>query len=185
MREVVFLLEEESAKVLIEGIITKIRGNDNKEPQCKYIVFEGKRDLQKKLFKKLNGYCNQEAVFIIMQDQDSEDCKRLKQKLDTICKQSNKCNYKIRILCRELESWYLADLEAIEKAFGVSGIAQKQRKKKFRNPDELGNPAYELKKLIPGYQKIMSAREIAPFIDIQNTRSRSFHNFIKTITEIV
>jgi hypothetical protein len=65
LREVVFLLEEESAKVLIEGIITKIRGNDNKEPQCKYIVFEGKRDLQKKLFKKLNGYCNQEAVFII------------------------------------------------------------------------------------------------------------------------
>ncbi|NMB82086.1 MAG: DUF4276 family protein, partial [Ignavibacteria bacterium] len=55
-----------------------------------------------------------------------------------------------------------------------SGIVQKQRKKKFRNPDELGNPAYELKKLIPGYQKIMSAREIAPFIDTQTPDRAAF-----------
>ena len=43
----------------------------------------------------------------------------------------------IRIACRELESFYLADLQAVEQALGLSGIASQQQTRRYREPDRL------------------------------------------------
>jgi len=67
MKELVFLLEEASAKAMIEGIlIDKIP----EDLHIRYIVFEGKQDLEKQITKKLKGYHNQEAIFIILMVQE-------------------------------------------------------------------------------------------------------------------
>jgi hypothetical protein len=61
MRELVFLLEEESAKVMIEGILPKLL---TPVITPRYIVFEGKQDLEKSMLRKLRGYA---AILIPMQ----------------------------------------------------------------------------------------------------------------------
>ena len=45
MREIVFLLEEESAKALIEVLLPTV----DAQIQGRFIVFEGKQDLEKQL----------------------------------------------------------------------------------------------------------------------------------------
>jgi hypothetical protein len=75
----------------------------------------------------------------------------------------------------------LADLKAVEKAYNKTNLSLKQNEKKFRNPEKLGSPSKELKSLIREYQKINGSRMIAPHLDINNTRSRSFYHFICSI----
>lgn len=180
MRELVFLLEEPSTKELLEIIVPQIIDNT----YCiRYIVFDGKQDLEKKLTFKLKHYCNSDAVFIVMRDQDSGNCIKIKNELQKKCEESGKHHFIIRIACHELETFYLADLAAVEKAFGVS-VAKLQNKQKYRNPDNLTNAKEELQKLCPAYSEIFGSRKIAPFMNLSNTRSMSFSHLIKGIKKI-
>lgn len=181
MKELVFLLEEQSSKVLIEGVLTRM----NTEISTRFIVFEGKQDLEKQIVKKLKGYLNPDAVFIILRDQDSADCLMIKNNLKQKCKEANRQEAIVRIACKELESWYLADLQAVEKAFNKRKLAEKQNEKKFRNPDSLGSPSYELKSIVPEYQKVSGSRMISQFIDLNNSRSKSFYHFINSIKKSI
>jgi hypothetical protein len=183
MIEIVFLLEEPSAKEMIEGILPKIILEA--DIVIRYIIFEGKQDLEKQITRKLQGYNNPQARFIILRDQDSGDCQVVKTNLQQKCKEANKFQFIIRIACRELESWYLADLEAVEKAFNKTNLSRLQNKHKFRNPDNLQSPSKELKSLVPEYQKISGSRMIAPYLNIENTRSLSFYHFISAIKKII
>jgi hypothetical protein len=183
MMELVFLLEEASAQAMLEGLLPKILPPDM---MPRYIPFEGKSDLEKQLVKKVRGYRNQEAQFIVVRDQDSHpDCKAVKAKLVNLCQEAGKPEALVRIVCRELESFYLADLAAVEKGLGLSGLAKLQGKQKFRNPDYLGSPSRELATLTKGrYQKVGGSRAIGPWLDPDNTRSDSFRNFVSGIRRI-
>ncbi|WP_413173477.1 DUF4276 family protein [Anabaena azotica] len=183
MIELVFLLEEPSAKAMIEGILPHIILEA--DIVVRYIVFEGKQDLEKQMIRKLRGYNNPNATFIILRDQDSGDCQIIKTELQQKCEAANKFQYIVRIACRELESWYLADLEAVEKAYNKTNLSALQNKNKFRNPDNLESPSKELQSLVPEYQKINGSRMIAPFLNLENTRSLSFYYFISAIKKII
>lgn len=45
---------------------------------------------------------------------------------------------------------------------------------KYRNPDALGSAYDELRKLIPGYQKVDGARRLGPKLDPKTNTSTSF-----------
>jgi Domain of unknown function (DUF4276) len=182
MRELVFLLEEASAKVMIAGILPNISKSGI---AVRYIVFEGKQDLEKQITRKLRGYNNPGATFIILRDQDSADCNEVKTSLTQKCTEANKPHTIVRIACHELESWYLADLAAVGKAFGQSKLSSRQNEKRFRTPDRLENPSKELKLLVPEYQKINGSRMIAPYLNVENIRSRSFYHFIRSIKMVM
>jgi hypothetical protein len=182
MREIVFLLEEPSAKAMISGILPNLITAEA-EISVRYIVFEGKQDLEKQITKKLQGYNNPDATFIILRDRDSGNCHLIKNNLKQKCAEANKSQAIVRIACAELESWYLADLAAVEKAFPGTKLSAKQTNQKFRNPDALENPSKELKSLVPEYQKISGSRAIAPYLNLENTRSRSFYHFIRVIKQ--
>lgn len=182
MNEIVFLLEEQSASEFIRILAAKFFSNDVK---LTFIVFEGKRDLEKRIGIKLRAYLNPGAFFIVLEDQDSADCKRLKQKLLQKCTEAGKSDLcLVRIACKELESWYLADLAAVEKAYNKPGLSEEQDREKFRNPDRLANPTQELRRLVPEFQKISGARQIASHIDTANKRSRSFAVFMQGLEKI-
>ncbi|MFM6765876.1 MAG: DUF4276 family protein [Dolichospermum sp.] len=178
-----FLARRTSAKAMIEGILPKIILEIN--INVRYIVFEGKQDMEKQIIRKLQGYNNPHAKFIILRDQDSGDCQFIKTNLQQKCKDANKFQFIVRIACRELESWYIADLEAVEKAYNKTNLSVLQTKKKFRNPDNLESPSKELKSLVPEYQKINGSRMIAPYLNLENTRSLSFFHFINAIKSII
>ena len=91
----------------------------------------------------------------------------------------------VRIACREMESWFLGDLQAVEKAYNIGGLSRRQQQRKYRNPDGLNNAAQELRRLVPTYQKISGARTIGQHMDINNNCSVSFRVFIEGVYKVI
>ena len=181
MRELVFCLEEESAKVLLEQVVSILVPEESLIAK-RYIVFEGKQDLEKRLPKKLSAYLNPKAVFIVMRDQDAEDCRKVKEKLIALSSEGGKDNAIVCVACRELEAFYIGDLRAVELGLGIAGLAAKQNRARFRIPDHLHSPSKELQKLTGDqYQKIAGSRAIAPHLDLTQPRSKSFGYIVKAI----
>ncbi len=184
MTELVFLLEEDSAKAMLDGLLPRILPVDL---PYRCIPFEGKQDLEKQLVRKIRNYRNPGARFIIMRDQDAHpDCIALKTRLKALAVQAGHPDTMIRIVCRELESFYLADLTAVEQALGLRNLARLQHGNKFRAPDRLVSPSRELEKLTHGrYQKVGGSRAIGPLLDIENRRSPSFRALVTGLRRLV
>lgn len=181
MKELVFLLEEASAKAMLESLLPHIL-----HPDIRYrcIPFEGKQDLERQMGRRMRAYLNPLSRFIVLRDQDSApDCKDVKARLVERCQQAGQAGKTlVRIACRELESFYLADLNAVEQALGVKNLSRLQGSAKFRCPDPLGSPSKELEALTGGrYQKVSGSKLIGQFLSPDNERSSSFKNLIKGI----
>jgi len=181
MNEIVFFLEEPSAEALLKSIIPRIFRH---APSCRFVVFDGKQDLDNNLTRRMRGYQVPGARFVVLRDQDAADCHAVKSSLLNKCKEGSHPNALIRIACHELESWYLADLSAVEQGLGVAGLANRQQERRFRNPDSMASPARELSRIAPPYQKIGGSRSIGPHLDLQNTRSKSFQHFVNGIRRL-
>ena len=184
MRELVFLLEEDSARAMLEGLLPRML---HASVHVRIITFEGKQDLEKQLARRIRGYINPQARFLVLRDQDSApDCVVVKRKLMMLCESAGRQTVSlVRIACRELESMYLADLQALERALGLKGLARQQGNAKFRNPDRLESPSSELTKLTHGrYQKVGTSRLLGPHLDLMNERSATFRNLVRGIRRL-
>lgn len=182
MTQLVFFLEEPSAKEMLKGLLPKLLPADI-TPQ--YVVFEGKQDLEKRLPMRLKAWQDPNAKFIVMRDQDNGSCVTIKQNLLAKCASSGKPESLVRIACHELESFYLGDLNAVATAIGPTKIGRYQAKAKYRDPDRLANPSEELKKLAPSYQKVSGSRAIGPLLDINTNKSNSFNALINGVKRLV
>jgi hypothetical protein len=183
--DLIFLLEERSMKTVLEIILPKLIP-DHISYIC--ISHQGKQDLCKSIPKKIKAFqCNAETQFIIVHDQDSHDCKKLKSELLEICQNAGNQNILIRIICHELESWFLGDLVAVEKAYGLKpeSLSQQQNKKKFRNPDQLNSAKTDLRKLVTEYYPGTHSKAIAPYLSLTDNKSRSFQIFLDGIKKIL
>ncbi len=176
-----FFIEEPSMEVFLKIILPKIFPETFQLNENYFIrTHQGKSDLKKSLRTKIKAYYSmgQPVGIIVLHDQDSNDCKLLKDNLKSICPDSTdvvKCL--IRIVCRELESWYLGDLKAIEKSYNHFNSSKYLNKSKFRNPDNL-NSYHELRKLVPSFQKVEGAGKISPNLKLDENRSISFNHFV-------
>ena len=181
MRELVFLLEERSALVMLESLLPRCLSSDIR---FRLVAFEGKQHLEKHLERRIRSYQNPHARFIVLRDQDSHpDCKQLKTDIYARCQKSGRAqDCLIRIACQELETFYLADLDAVEKALGLNSLAKQQGKRQFRTPDLLSSPSRELRSLTKNrYQKVGGSREIGKHLSLGNNRSQSFRKLIAGI----
>ncbi len=182
MKELVFLLEEPSAEALLNILVPKLLPAGVSH-RC--LVFDGKQDLERRLVRRLQGYRNPDARFIVMRDQDAADCRAVKEKLKEKCREAGRPNALVRIVCHELESWYLADLAAVERGLDITNIQRRQNEAKYRSPDSLPCPKQELKRLTDDrYHEVGGSRAIAPHMDLSNARSLSFAVFLKGIRGI-
>ncbi len=178
MIHLVFLLEEESAKELIESLMPRVFP----DVSFRCIPFEGKQDLEKNIPIKLRGYKVPGSVFIILRDQDSGDCMAIKARLKDICNSVPSAESLIRIACKELEAWYFGDLKAVEMALGVKNLSQCSKQKKYKTPDCIVNPKKELKSLTKNkYSQVSGSREIGKYINCETNTSDSFRNFISGV----
>ena len=176
MRTLVVFTEEMSAKVMLDSLLPRLLPMGTGF-QC--VAFEGKQDLEKQLPIKLKGWRTPDTHFVVLRDQDSGECKAVKGSLRRICEEANRADVLVRIACRELESWYLADLEAVGTALQIDGLTALQRKAKYRHPDQIHSPSAELRRVTGGqYQKVSGSRSIGKHLRLGNDRSRSFRNFI-------
>ncbi|WP_321331957.1 DUF4276 family protein [Alcaligenes faecalis] len=179
MAVLVFFLEEPSAKAMLEGVMPRLGLPNGLE--IRYVVFEGKQDMHKRLLLRLQHWQLPDSYFIVMRDQDSGDCQQIKGELLSLCQHSGQKDVLVRIACHELESFYLGDLAAVEIGLGLTGLAHQQQKKKFRAPDQLGNPVEELGRLTKmRYQKIDGSRRIGQCLHLDGrNKSHSFNVLIE------
>lgn len=184
MKELIFLVEGRAEKDLLAALLPRVLPVDVGH---RVIPFEGKQDLEKQMGKRIRGYQNPDARFIVLRDQDSHaDCRALKAGLVARCEGTGReAHCLVRIACTELETFYLADLAAVERALEMPGLARQQGNKKFRHPDSLGSPSKELRTLTKlRYEKRAGSRLIGQHLDLDNERSPSFKHLIAGIRRL-
>jgi len=188
-----FLVEEPSMEMALKSIVPKIIETQH---TFQFHNFQDKKKLLKRLSKRMQAYANflpSDWRIVIVVDRDNDDCKKLKQKLCTasrvvIKKKGNVVLHRIAI--EELEAWFLGDIPAIRVEF-PKVPANLEKNKKFRDPDAIKGGTWEtLDKLLKdyGYQglfKTQFAQRIAPNMNVENNRSKSFQVFRDGVRKIV
>lgn len=176
-----FFLEEESMKHFLEGFLPKILPDGFKlNENCFLRPFNGKSDLMSNLprkFKTFNSNFYEPVKIVVLHDKDSNDCIQLKQSILDIHRTHSDVPILVRIVCIELESWYLGDMDALQEAFPDFNKERYQNKAKYRNPDIL-NGYDELKKIIPTFQKVAGAKIIGIAASSTSNKSESFNQFV-------
>lgn len=180
MKRVVFLLEEYSMKVFLDGLLP--RAFPGLPFLC--VPHEGKQDLEKSLPRKLRAWREPGVRFVVLRDNDGGDCKALKNKLLRSCKESGREDTVVRIPCQELESWYLGDTSALGNAYERANLERLGAKAAFRDPDSVQQPSARLGDLVPEFQKVSAARLLGARISIDANRSRSFRVFVESLRVI-
>lgn len=178
IEHLVFFLEEPSAQDFLQAVLPRVL------PQHitpHFLVFEGKQDLEKRLVPRMKRWLRPNSHFIVMRDQDSGDCTVIKARLRSLCAQAGQPDAVVRIVCRELETFFVGDWSAVATGFQKPGLLSNVNRAKYRTPDDLGSPAAEIRRLIPTYQKREGARIIAPHLDLTNNKSTSFQVLMRTL----
>lgn len=176
--KLVFLLEEPSAKYLLDELLPKILPEG---VLFQTIPHNGKHALEKSIPRKLRGWNEPGDIrFVILHDQDTKDCHELKRALLALCEGTDR-RALVRIACQEMESWYFGDIQALALAYDNPRLNKISAQEKYRIPDEIHSPKEELYRLIPEHHQIAGAKRIAPYMDIERNTSESFRQFVSGV----
>lgn len=203
MTQIEFLVEEPSAEEALRHVLPKlVRGR----ARWKLINLGSKYKLLKALPDRLAAYRDriergEPLRVVVLVDRDADDCAALKRQLEDMARAARlttktspdaqgQFHVVNRIVVEELESWFIGDAAALRQAFN-SLPAVDVGKGIFRNPDNGGS--WEalhrfLKKhgiYKSSYPKIDAARRIAPKLDLQVNRSRSFQVFVQGVEALL
>lgn len=197
------LVEERSAEVALQQVVPKIVGD---QVSIRFITFQGKKDLLRKLPRLLLGYANwlpNDWRIVVLIDEDRQDCRQLKAQMEHAAHQAglytpanavaNQFQVVNRIAVEELEAWFFGDVPAIQQAYNrVSRHLAKQQN--YRDPDAIPGGTWEaLERVLQragyyptGLAKTQVARDIARHMQPAQNRSKSFQLFrdtLKNLTE--
>ncbi|MBF0324751.1 MAG: DUF4276 family protein [Alphaproteobacteria bacterium] len=148
------------------------------------IPHSGKSDLEKSVPRKLRAWANPSARFVIVRDNDGGHCHTLKARLAGLCEQNTRPDSLVRIVCQELESWFLGDLRAVEASGLGRNCAKLQAKKLYKDPDHIEDAKGKLRELAPAYQARSGSLAIAPHLSLDNNTSTSFNVFISGVRRV-
>lgn len=177
---IVLMTEEPSMLVTLESLITRFFPQRVKDRDWMVSAFSGKSDLEKNIPIKMRGWKWGNPFFIILRDADGGDCVALKEHLAGLANPWD-TEYKIRVVCQELESWFIGDCEAVRKAYPRCVFSNET--KSYRNPDRLTNASQELSKLTGDQTKLHRAKSISVHLEPSRNCSRSFQVLFKTLQE--
>lgn len=175
-----FLLEEPSMKTLLDGLLPRLF------PclvfQC--VPHEGKQDLAKSVPRKLRRWTEPGVRFVVLRDNDGGDCRALKRRLSDLCRQGGRADSLVRIVCQELEAWYLGEPDALADAYGNVNVRGIGRQRRFRDPDAVVRPSTAVRELVPRFQKTDGARRMAEHLSRERNRSASFQALMQGIENL-
>lgn len=181
---IVFLTEEESMQVTLESLISAVWPESVRGIDWIVLYFQGKSDLEKNIPTKMQQWNYGNPHFIILRDQDGADCLVVKERLRQRAAVSGK-PFSIRIVCNELESWFLGELNAIEAAFPDTKASRLKNTARYRNPDSLTNASDELRKLVDISGKVSRAKAIAKEFRPDECVSHSFSVLWSKVVELM
>jgi Domain of unknown function (DUF4276) len=155
----------------------KLPANPLSKPDLKH------QGLLDQLPAKLRGFgksLSADSVVLVVVDVDKQPCKDLL---------PVKPNVLFRLAIEETESWFIADINAIQKAY--PGRLKKNILKNIQ-PDQVIGAWEKLAlalgldpKMVAGATKFEWAKKIAPHLDLDNPNSPSFRKLIEGISNLV
>lgn len=148
------------------------------------IDHQGKSDLEASFPRKMSAWREPGVRFIILRDNDGADCGILKERLLALMP-SNSPEHRIRIVCQELESWFLGDLAAVATAFPSAKRESSFRTLRPRDPDTLTNASELLKNLTGTGAKVTRAIAIAAHMNPAANRSKSFEVLMSGVANLL
>ena len=80
----------------------------------------------------------------------------------------------MRIVCQQLEAWYLGEPDALAEAFDNERLRGIGRRAGFRDPDAVQQPSEALRRLVSGFRKVSGAKAMAGLLTREGNRSKSF-----------
>ena len=181
---IVFLLEEPSMKALLDTLLPRLFPGWVEGVHFQSVPHEGKSDLDRSIPRKLAAWRIPGDRFIVVRDNDNVECKDLKKQLRSLCKKSGRPDTLIRLVCQELESWYIGDVGALAKAFDLPRLDSALMRKRFTSPDDWQKPSVEVKRLVPEFQKLRGARAMAEHLMPEQNRSHSFRVFLQGVLKV-
>lgn len=167
-------------RVTLESLITRYFPQRVQDLDWMVLAFSGKSDLEKNIPKKMRGWKWGNPFFIILRDADGGDCVASKEHLTGLAKPCGP-DYKIRVVCQELESWFIGDSEAVKKAYPRCAFSNETER--YRNPDRMTNASQELSKLTGDQTKLHRAKSISVYLEPSRNRSRSFQVLFETLQQ--
>ncbi|MBC7663719.1 MAG: DUF4276 family protein [Caulobacter sp.] len=180
----IFLLEEPSMKALLDELLPRVFLGWKPDEHFQCVPHEGKSDLDRSIPRKLKGWRVPGDRFVVVRDTDGADCLAIKATLKRMCRQAGRSDTLIRLVCQELEGWYLGDLSALATAFELPKINAPANRKRFIEPDGWQKPSVEVKRLVPMFQKTSGARAMGAHLDATSNTSLSFQTFLQGIHNI-
>lgn len=182
----VFLLEEPSMKLLLEGLLPRLMPGWVAGQHFLCVAHQGKSDLDLSIPRKLSAWQYPGDRFVIVRDNDAADCVAVLKKIKGLCAVAGRPDTLVRLACQELEAWYLGDLEAVAAAFEQPKANTPALRKRFANPDSWEKPSVELKRLVPSFQKGAGARAMAQHLrNPEHNRSHSYGKFVTGVQRVL
>lgn len=188
------LVEEPSAEEALKTLLPRIVPG----VAFRIVPFNGKGDLLRKLPVRLRDYTYYWAEtglrIVVLLDRDDDDCTELKRRLVEIAHSVGLPGEAtlFRIVIEELEAWFLGDVPALNAAYPRVPLSLESQIK-FRDPESVPGGAWEgLEHVLQkhgyhdkGLRKVRAASDIAPHMDIENNRSKSFQVFRDGLRRLV
>jgi hypothetical protein len=181
---IIFLLEEPSMKALLEALLPRVFPGWVAGQQFLCVPHEGKSDLDRSVPRKLSAWRIPGDRFVIVRDNDNADCVDLKQRLVDMCAKHGRPDTLIRLVCQELEAWYLGDLKALAEAFDTPKADAPALRKRFVDPDVWQKPSVEVQRLVPEFQKGSGARLMGQHLSIEANASASYRAFMSGVQRL-
>lgn len=192
--KLIVFVEEYSMEAALNVLLPKLLG----DIEFQIIRFQCKDDLLKRLPERLRGYAGwlpDGWRILVLVDQDDDDCRQLKQRLDAMAhaaglrtraklRSGERFQVANRIAIEELEAWFFGDWEAVRTAY-PRVPANVPQKSAYRDPDRISGGTWEAIERVlrqagyfkTGLRKIELARSVAVHMDIERNGSRSFQAF--------
>lgn len=180
----IFLLEEPSMKSLLDGLLPRLFPSWVDGQQFLCVKHQGKSDLDTSIPRKLGAWRIPGDRFVIVRDNDGANCIDVKARLQSMCAASDRPDTLVRLVCQELESWYIGDLKALALAFDNPKLDTPALRKRFVDPDSWQKPSVELGRLEPTFQKGSGARAMAACLRETGNLSHSFRAFVDGVRRV-
>lgn len=133
------------------------------------------------------SYLQDDAFVLVLVDADDEPCDKLLLQLQTmLAKLPNPPRVLFRIVIEEVESWFIADTEAVKKAYPKAKVATLKKIK----PDAICGAWERLAEALnqevgkwpaPGKLKTDWATAISPYLDLDEPKSPSLRKLIQGV----
>ena len=168
-------------QALLEGLLPRLF------PSLLFLCMshEGKDELDQNIVHILRNWRVPGDRFVIVRDNNNGNCRALKERLRQLCREGRRDDTVIRIVCQELEAWYLGEPNAMADAFSNDNLRNIGNRAPYRNPDTRPRPSSDMQSLVPEFQKIAGARRMAQHLTRENNRSHSFAVFVDGIAKLM